>query len=510
MPPRSALKSADVERLGLAHQRLMPPWRACRAPVGFIEVRVRDAGAGVLLTVPSGPPMDDETNKTPRGVVSRCGVYELVREVNRGGTGSVWEGRHITLGRRVAVKVLHTEAAANPEMVARFEREGQAAARIKHPNVAQMLDVGHDESRLWLVMELLEGEDLDTLLQREAPLPTERAVELMLPVIAAVASAHKAGVVHRDLKPGNIFLALDANGAVTPKVVDFGFSKINVDDGNDDGLTREDTALGTLSYMPMEQLMTARQALPASDQYALAVTLYRCVTGRLPFQGESRYETFKAMSAGVFPSPQTVNEALPEGLDAVILRAMARTPDARFPSMRDFGSALFPFANAATQARWARSFGATAPAPATHTQQPPPRPSTPPPAGNRSSTLPRISTVPGLPRVSTPAPQPARVSTPAQPRPSMPPRVSTAPQPARNPAPARVSTPAQPRPSMPPRVSTAPQPARNPPPADVARQVLPEAPNDLTPRPLPTPAGLDALVIAVMVVAVLAVALALR
>jgi len=438
--------------------------------------------------------MDDETNKTTRGVVSRCGVYELVREVNRGGTGSVWEGRHITLGRRVAVKVLHTEAAANPEMVARFEREGQAAARIKHPNVAQMLDVGHDESRLWLVMELLEGEDLDVLLQREAPIPPERAAELLLPVIAAIASAHKAGVVHRDLKPGNIFLAQDDSGAVTPKVVDFGFSKINAEDGNDDGLTREDTALGTLSYMPMEQLMTARQALPASDQYALGVTLYRCLTGRLPFQGESRYETFKAMSAGVFPGPQAVNPALPEGLDAVVLRAMARTPDARFPSMRDFGAALFPFANASTQARWARTFGATAAAQPTQTQQPPPRASLPPASG-RPSTLPRISTVPALPRVSTPPPQAARVATPAQPRPAMPPRVSTPPQP---------------RPAMPPRVRTAPQPARNVAPVEVARRALPDTTNDLTPRPIPTPAGLDALVIAVMVVAVLAVALALR
>jgi len=260
--------------------------------------------------------------------------------------------------------------------------------------------------------------------------------------------------------------------------------------------------------MPMEQLMTARQALPASDQYALGVTLYRCVTGRLPFQGESRYETFKAMSAGVFPGPQSVNPALPEGLDAVILRAMGRTPDARFPSMRDFGAALFPFANAATQSRWARTFGATAAAQPTNTQQSPARASVPPASG-RPSTLPRISTVPSLPRVTTPAPQPARVATPAQPRPSMPARVSTPPQP-RPAAPPRVATPAQPRPAMPPRVRTAPQPARNVAPVEVARRALPEAPNDLTPRPLPTPAGLDALVIAVMVVAVLAVALALR
>ena len=458
--------------------------------------------------------MEDETSRTTRGVLSRCGVYELVREINRGGTGSVWEGRHVALGRRVAVKVLHTEAAANPEMVARFEREGMAAARIKHPNVAQMLDVGHDDSRLWLVMEFLEGEDMDEMLQREAPLAPERAAELLLPVIAAMSSAHKSGVVHRDLKPGNIFLALDAEGNLTPKIVDFGFSKVQGGDDGGDALTKEDTALGTLSYMPMEQLMAAAQAPPASDQYALGVTLYRAVTGRLPFLGDSRYDTFKAMSKGVFPAPRELRPGLPEGLDAVILRAMARTPEGRYPTMREFGAALLPFAGLTAQSRWARAFGVTPSAPPSDTPSPlPPRPSTPPPGPDvprasavprvstaphpprtptlpristapqvaRPTTQPRISTVPQLQRVSTPAPQPARVSTPAQPRPS---------------APARVSTPPQPRPAAPPRVTTAPQPA----------PVV-----DPTPPPRPAPQrGFDALVIAVMVVAVVAVALALR
>jgi serine/threonine-protein kinase len=470
------------------------------------DALLRTRGEAVVLCTHAGlRSMNDETSRTTRGVLSRCGSYELLREINRGGTGSVWEGRHVTLGRRVAVKVLHMEAASNPEMVARFEREGMAAARIKHPHVAQMLDVGHDDTRLWLVMEFLEGEDMDELLQREAPLSPERAVDLLLPVIAAMSTAHKVGVVHRDLKPGNIFLARGANGEVVPKIIDFGFSKIHDDAVGGDNLTREDTALGTLSYMPMEQLMAASQAPPASDQYALGVTLYRCVTGRLPFLGSSRYETFKAMSKGVFPSPRELRPELPEEFDTIVLRAMARTPEARFPSMREFGAALVPFASPAMQARWARPFGVPMPSPAL------PRASTAPP----EAAIPRVATSPQPPRIAT-SPQPPRIATSPQP-----PRVATSPQPPRvatSPQPPRIATSPQPpriaTSPQPPRIATSPQPPRvatSPQPPRIATS--PQPPRVATSPQPPHPISLqqlDALVIAVMVLALVAVIFALR
>lgn len=288
----------------------------------------------------------------------RCGAYELVRELGRGGMGSVWEGRHVTLGRRVAVKVLHEAFASNPELLARFLREGMAAARIDHPHVATVFDVGHEGNRAWLVMELLEGEDLGALLEREGHLDATRAADLLLPVIAALGTAHAAGVVHRDLKPGNLFLARDRSGVVSPKVVDFGFSKIREDTSDPDPeLTRPDVALGTLSYMPAEQVHAASKAGPTCDQYALGVTLYRCVTGRLPYTGETPPKTFAAIVRGVCPRPGELVPGLPAGLDEVILQAMHRRPEGRFPSMQAFGAALLPFASPGSQARWSETFG---------------------------------------------------------------------------------------------------------------------------------------------------------
>jgi len=305
---------------------------------------------------------DDDTVLTVRdNARPRCGAYELVRELGSGGMGTVWEGRHSTLGRRVAVKVLHERFTRNPELLARFIREGMAAARIEHPHVASVYDVGQEDHRAWLVMELLEGEDLGALLNRETRVDAARAVDLMLPVLAALAEAHAAGVVHRDLKPGNIFLARDRAGVISPKVVDFGFSKIRGDDPEaDPELTRPDTALGTLAYMPLEQVRASREATAACDQYALGVTLYRCVTGRLPFDGATQALTFKAILRGVCPRPSELVPGLPPGLDDVILRAMYRSPEGRYPSARDFGAALVPFASPVARARWAETFGVVA------------------------------------------------------------------------------------------------------------------------------------------------------
>jgi len=298
------------------------------------------------------------------------GAYELLRPVGKGGMGTVWEGRHTALDRRVAVKVLNPEFARNPELLARFLREGQAAARITHPHVATVYDVGEQGEKAFLVMEFLEGEDLAAVLARETRLDVARAVDLLLPVLAAIAATHAEGIVHRDLKPGNIFLTVDRGGALVPKVVDFGFSKVVEADVGDEDLTRRDTALGTLFYMPVEQVRSSRTAGPACDQYALGVTLYRCVTGRLPFEGRTPPETFAAIVRGQCPRPSEL-VALPTGLDEVILRAMHARADGRYPSVKAFGAALLPFASAGARARWAETFGvSSAPPPPTEPARP--------------------------------------------------------------------------------------------------------------------------------------------
>ena len=157
---------------------------------------------------------------------SMFGRYRVVRQIGRGGMGAVYEAVHSDLEKRVALKVLLPSTASQTELVARFEREARAAARVRHPNVVDVSDVGVEAGVAWLVMEHLEGEDLSGLLRREGALPLSRVAELMLPVLGAVEAAHSLGVVHRDLKPENIFLARMRDGTIVPKVLDFGISKM--------------------------------------------------------------------------------------------------------------------------------------------------------------------------------------------------------------------------------------------------------------------------------------------
>ena len=337
---------------------------------------------------------EDTVRTTADSRLRRCGAYLLLREIGQGGTGTVWEGRHAVLGRRVAVKVMRAEFVRNPEMLARFVGEAVAAARVEHPAVVAILDAGHDGDDAWIVMEHLAGEDLKALLDRETRLDPTRAVDLMLPVLAGVAVAHDAGVVHRDLKPGNVFLARGRDGSASPKVVDFGFSKVR-DAGAVSDLTAPATAVGTLWYMPVEQIRASSAATAACDQYALGVTLYRCVTGALPFAGRTDPETFSAIVRGQCTRPSALVPTLPPGLDEVILRAMALTPEGRFASARAFGAALLPYASEAARRRWAEAFTGAAESPdathvVAHPPAPPPKPAEP--------TAPALPAAPAAPR----------------------------------------------------------------------------------------------------------------
>jgi len=165
--------------------------------------------------------------------------------------GAVYEAVHLDLEKRVALKVLLPSMASTAELVARFEREGRAAAKIRHPNVVDVSDVGVEAGAPFLVMEFLEGESLAGMLHREGALPVGRVAEVMLPVMGAVAAAHALGVVHRDLKPDNIFLARLGDGTVVPKVLDFGISKTAPNGGP--ALTGTGVMMGTPCYMSPEQ-----------------------------------------------------------------------------------------------------------------------------------------------------------------------------------------------------------------------------------------------------------------
>jgi serine/threonine-protein kinase len=203
-------------------------------------------------------------------------------------------------------------------------------------------------------MERLDGETLAARLARVGRLGLTEALDLFLPILAAVAAAHQAGVIHRDIKPSNIVLSTGPAGRVWPKVVDFGLSKVLANDG--ERMTASDRMMGTAGYMSPEHVRNMRSVSFASDQYALAVVLYQCLTGELPFSGEG-FELLEAiMTAPVLAPSQRVG-GLPKALDAIILRAIDRDAPKRFAALRAFGAALLPFASENARAQWAPELG---------------------------------------------------------------------------------------------------------------------------------------------------------
>lgn len=328
------------------------------------------------------------------------GRYLIVRALGEGGMGLVYEAEHPGLGKRVALKTLRPSLADDAEVVARFLREGMAAARIRHPNVVDVTDVGTERGLPYLVMEMLDGETLGALVER-GPLDPEAVAALLLPVCAAVAAAHARGVLHRDLKPDNVLLARTPHGPAQPKVLDFGIAKIL---GEDASLSLTSTAavLGTPFYMSPEQARGARDLDARADQYALGVMLYECATGQKPFQASSLLALAAEITNGTLRPPRALRPELSEDFEAVVLRAMARNPDGRFPSVRALGAALLPLADDRTQIFWEDAFlGEPEPPPSV----PPARPPTPRAAHVAVALMETVS----RPRITTEAPRSARV-----------------------------------------------------------------------------------------------------
>ena len=313
-----------------------------------------DETARTLDGSPRARAVDDDDGSLRPG--ASFGRYIIVRKIGMGGMGAVYEAQHTDLNKRVALKTLHREVARNAEARTRFLREGQVASRIRHPHVVDVTDVGVQDGVPYMVMEFFEGHDLATKLEREGPLPVEVVVDTMLPVIAAIGAAHDERVVHRDLKPENIFLAHTKQGAVIPKVLDFGISKLS--DGNNTALTGTGSLLGTPSYMAPEQARGRKDLDARCDQYSLGVIVYECLTGHLPFEEDSLYPLLIAIGAGAFRAPRELRPDIPAGLEAIVQRAMALEPDARFESVYALGRALLPFASPQSQANWSSVFTA--------------------------------------------------------------------------------------------------------------------------------------------------------
>jgi serine/threonine-protein kinase len=269
--------------------------------------------------------------------------------------GTVFRARQVQLEKLVALKLLDPLIASGQAGVARFMREARAAAQIRHPNVVEVFDVGFDEGAVFLAMELLEGQDLAALLRARRCLPLHEIVEILAPVLAGVRAAHEAGVVHRDLKPSNIFLARRGRTRREAVVLDFGVSRVLLDD--ELGLTpvtASETMIGTAAYIAPEQAKQSRLADARSDQYSLGVILYECATGFRPFAGQSTYELLHSIATATVCPPSQRNPALPEAFDELVLRALARDPEQRFEDLDALARALMAFAAPRTWMAWGR------------------------------------------------------------------------------------------------------------------------------------------------------------
>ena len=269
------------------------------------------------------------------------GSYRLLRSIGSGSMGRVYAARHERLGNTVAVKLLHASYQDDDRMVDRFEREAVAASAIRHPNVVQVYDfLREDDGTLCIVMEYIEGVSLEERLT-EGSFSVQEAVKLTVGVLRGVEAAHQMGIVHRDLKPGNILLAATAGGdgvGYVPRIVDFGVAKLEAAGGGVPAAT-VDLLTGTPEYMSPEQCRGERPGR-LSDIYSAGCILYRLLAGRSVFASETAVGLImKHVNEAPVP-PSVFNAAVPTGLDQVVLRALAKSPEHRLPSAQAFADAL--------------------------------------------------------------------------------------------------------------------------------------------------------------------------
>ena len=272
-----------------------------------------------------------------------AGKYRVSRVLGEGGMGLVVAAVHEQLEQPVALKFLHAEYVSRPEVVQRFLREARAAVKIHSEHVARVLDVGTtDDGAPFMVMEYLQGEDLEQILGGRGALPVEEVVGYVLQASEAIAEAHALGIVHRDLKPANLFVARRPSSKPVVKVLDFGISKIP-STAKDVALTSAEAMMGSPGYMSPEQMTEARTAGTRSDVWSLGIVLYELLTGRLPFSGDTMPELVAAILTKT-PAPlATARADVPAGVQAIIDRCLQKDPAARYPDVGALARALAPF-----------------------------------------------------------------------------------------------------------------------------------------------------------------------
>jgi serine/threonine protein kinase len=275
-----------------------------------------------------------------------AGKYALERIIGQGGMGAVFAARHVKLGHAVAIKVMLADR-QNEEAARRFMNEGRASAHIQNEHVVRIFDIDEEHGYAYMVLELLQGDDLAQVLEAQGRLASHVAVGYVIQALDGVRQAHALGIVHRDLKPSNLFLARTQSGNVVVKVLDFGISKARGASSLDMAPHQQTSTaamLGSPLYMSPEQLRSSKNVDARADIWAMGVILYELLTGQVPFEGETLGALFSAILETDAPRVSARVRDVPAGLDAIIVRCLQRRPEDRFATVADLEQELAPFA----------------------------------------------------------------------------------------------------------------------------------------------------------------------
>ncbi len=272
------------------------------------------------------------------------GQFQILQKIGSGGMGAVYKALQPEMNRMVGVKILHPKLANRKDLVSRFRREARAMSHLTHPNTVKVFLYGElEDGSLYIIMEFLDGKNLNQSVRTEGAFTIARALPVLIQVCAALEEAHTQGIIHRDLKPENIFLCQSSGLKDFPKVLDFGLAKVTEREMRPGSiiLTQEGMVFGTPEFMSPEQAQ-GKTLTPAADQYSLAVILYEVLTGKLPFDAKSAMDFLSLHVTGkpIPLSQRVAGRTFPPLLDRIIEKALSKKIEDRFASMTEFGNAL--------------------------------------------------------------------------------------------------------------------------------------------------------------------------
>ena len=305
------------------------PTQACQLHFGE-SFRI---GKTVFRLVEEPPDQDGSGSVSPAGPghPHRIGDYLISRLLGTGGMGSVYLARHAPTGRNVALKVLGDEMSINPDMVRRFQLEGECALDLKHANLVEVYETGNDDGTHYIAQEYIDGVDIGELIQQRGPLPPKRAISIIRQVAGALDYLHQENIVHRDIKPSNLLVSREG----TPRLADMGVARSTTPDSDSGRMTQVGTLIGTVDYIAPEQADDSHSADARSDIYSLGCTWYEMLTGSPPFPNGTLTDKITAHATQPPPDPRELNPDVPEAMVAVLDRMMAKSPDRRYQSISE-------------------------------------------------------------------------------------------------------------------------------------------------------------------------------